>query len=208
MSRLERRQTTTKTFKWEGLTALEAAKLLWRAYQVEIRSRNCKFEPSQELRDFIMQIAEFMTDGSNSSKFGIWLNGTCGNGKTTLVKAIQDVTNLFVPMFSDKGLRIMNATDIADMAKTDSKSFLRLKQCTALGIEDLGTEPAEMMDYGNILSPMVDLLEFRYNRMLTTFVTTNLTYKEITERYGKRIADRRIEMFHILRFTGSSYRKY
>ncbi len=207
MSRLEQRQTTKRTLEWKGLTVLEAAKLLWKAYQVEVRSRNRKFEPSQELRNFIMQIAEFMTSGGNSSKFGFWLNGTCGNGKTTLVKAVQDVTNLYDTKCNGKGLRIMNATDIARMAKDDANGFSRLQDCVALGIEDLGTEPAEIMDYGNILNPMIDLLERRYNRMLTTFVTTNLTHKEIAQRYGERIADRRKEMFYILRFTSDSYRK-
>lgn len=47
-----------------------------------------------------------------------------------------------------------------------------------------------MLDYGNVLSPMVDLLTKRYDLQLFTIVTTNLTPQEIRTNYGDRIADR------------------
>lgn len=59
-----------------------------------------------------------------------------------------------------------------------------------LAIDDLDTEPVEVMDYGNIITPVINLLTKRYEAHLFTIVTTNLYPKEIHKRYGDRIADR------------------
>ena len=44
-----------------------------------------------------------------------------------------------------------------------------------LGIDDLGTEPSEVSDYGNVYTPVIDLLTKRYEEQLFTIITTNLT---------------------------------
>ena len=75
-----------------------------------------------------------------------------------------------------------------------------------LSIDDLGIEPSEILDYGNILNPVIDLLTQRYNAQLFTIVTTNLTPKQIREHYGERIADRFNEMFDRIVFENSTYR--
>ena len=46
-----------------------------------------------------------------------------------------------------------------------------------LAIDDLGTEPVEVMDYGNIITPVINLLTKRYEAHLFTIVTTNLDPK-------------------------------
>lgn len=208
MSRLNRGKITSEAFRWAGLTEEQAAQLLWKAFQVEVSNRKRTFVVSQQQKEVIRQIAYYMTSNSTSQYFGVMLNGRCGNGKTTLVKAVQAVTNLFQPPYSDKGITIANATDIAMMLKSRDKDprydIMRKRQ--VLAIEDLGTEPAQMMEYGNALSPMVDVLEYRYRFMLPTFVTTNLTPKEIAERYGERIASRCKEMFYIVTFFDEYYR--
>ena len=75
-----------------------------------------------------------------------------------------------------------------------------------LGIDDLGKEPAEIVDYGNILSPVVDLIEHRYDRQLFTVITTNLPPEKIREKYGDRIADRFNEMVGRIIFRNTTYR--
>ena len=75
-----------------------------------------------------------------------------------------------------------------------------------LSIDDLGVEPSEVLDYGNVLSPVIELLSRRYNAQLFTIVTTNLTPKQIREHYGERIADRFNEMFERIVFENSTYR--
>ena len=76
-----------------------------------------------------------------------------------------------------------------------------------LAIDDLGTEPVEVLDYGNVLYPIVDLLTRRYDRQLFTVITTNLTSEEIRAKYGERIADRLNEMMTKIVFRDSSFRR-
>ena len=111
-------------------------------------------------------------------KFGVMMCGTCGNGKTTLLYTLQSAIN--------------------DL-------HYRFQQM--LAIDDLGKEPTEVLNFGNVVSPVVDLLEYRYNHQLFTVVTTNLTPKEIREKYGARIADRFNEMLEVIRFQDISYRR-
>ena len=73
-------------------------------------------------------------------------------------------------------------------------------------IDDLGIEPVEVMDYGNIMTPVIDLLTKRYEAQLFTIVTTNLDPKDIRKRYGDRIADRLNEMMAKIVYRNPTYR--
>ena len=75
-----------------------------------------------------------------------------------------------------------------------------------LGIDDLGTEPQEVMDFGNVVTPVIDLLTKRYDEQLFTIITTNLTPKQIRKHYGDRIADRLNEMVEKIVFNNGTYR--
>jgi DNA replication protein DnaC len=103
-------------------------------------------------------------------------------------------------------LRIYDAKDIAQMS-SDWDKFKTIRSVPVLAIEDMGREPAEVMSYGNITNPLVDLLEYRYAELLPTIITTNLTAKQIREKYGVRIADRFNEMIDVVIFQSGSYRK-
>lgn len=75
-----------------------------------------------------------------------------------------------------------------------------------LGIDDLGTEPSEVMDYGNVYTPVIDRLTKRYEEQFFTIITTNLTPQQIREHYGDRIADRLNEMVKKIVFNNTTYR--
>ena len=75
-----------------------------------------------------------------------------------------------------------------------------------LGIDDLGTEPSEVLDYGNIYTPVIDLLTKRYEEQLFTIITTNLTPQQIRGHYDDRIADRLNEMIKKIVFNNCTYR--
>ena len=51
-----------------------------------------------------------------------------------------------------------------------------------------------------------DILSYRYNRMLFTMITTNLTPPQIRTVYGVRIADRFNEMMLVLPYKNPSFR--
>lgn len=104
------------------------------------------------------------------------------------------------------GLTIVDALQIAQLCKTNHTKYIELVQDDMLAIDDLGTEPVEVMDYGNIITPVIDLLTKRYEAQLFTNVTTNLDPKDIRKRYGDRIADRLNEMMAKIVYRNPTYR--
>lgn len=153
-------------------------------------------------------IASWLT--SPSSSFGILLCGGCGNGKSTMLKAFQQLVNfLHIPKpYNDGtyGIQIVDAKYIAYLCKNNYEAYRKLICVGLLGIDDLGTEPSEVMDYGNVYTPVIDLLTNRYEEQLFTIITTNLTPQQIREHYGDRIADRLNEMVKKTIFNNDTYR--
>ena len=138
--------------------------------------------------------------------------GGVGNGKTTMMKALQtllihlDIRIMHNTSFETLGMKIISAKELGRQIRVDPKNSLRYQELTMLGIDDLGEEEATMMDYGNRVTPVIDLLSYRYDQMLFTMVTTNLTPKQIRSTYGDRIADRFNEMMLIIPYETPSFR--
>ena len=146
----------------------------------------------------------------STDKFGLLICGSPGNGKTTLMKAIIDAVN-FADVHDENGkvcrVYIKDAKEITRLCKTDYNEYKRCMMYDMLAIDDLGCEPTEVVDYGNIINPVIDLLSYRYNEQLFTIVTTNLQPQQIREKYGDRLADRFNEMMDRIIFRNSTYRK-
>ena len=198
MSVLLQQRITRTGFKI-NLPTEEVRILLTAAYRAEVTSRNMKYQECEEITLAIKKMADALT--TKSHKTGIVLCGTCGNGKTTLVRALQNsLVYLKYRNLTENGMPIMDAREVAE----------RMKECKTvplLAIEDMGKEPTTKLDYGNILNPVIEVLEHRYNEQLFTVISTNLTAKEIKEKYGTRIADRFNEMMSVIIFTGKSFRR-
>lgn len=178
-------------------------KVLTAAYQAEVEYRHRQFIEDKETYANISKVADYLTQ--DSSKFGIILLGTSGNGKTTLVRAVQQSLNFLSRRgIIDEGLCIVDAKDIVTTKNEKDKRNLRSRPL--LAIEDMGREPTEVLEYGNVLNPVIDLLEYRYDAQLFTMITTNLNPSEIRQKYGARIADRFNEMFERVIFKNQTYR--
>ena len=188
----------------------EAAINIEAALRAEVELRRNTYQDLTELQEHIMTIAELFTQPT--SKFGIMLCGSVGNGKSTMMKALQsllihlDITIWHNTSFETLGMKIISAKELGRLIRIDSNNSLHYQELTMLGIDDLGEEEAEMMDYGNRVTPVIDLLSYRYDRMLFTMVTTNLTPKQIRSTYGDRIADRFNEMMLIIPYKNPSFR--
>ena len=104
------------------------------------------------------------------------------------------------------GIRIVDAKYIAHLCKNNHEAYRNLIKVDMLGIDDLGIEPAEVIDYGNVYTPVIDLLTKRYEEQLFTIITTNLTPQQVREHYGDRIADRLNEMVKKIVFNNGTYR--
>lgn len=156
----------------------------------------------------LQEMAHWLT--TPSSHFGILLCGGCGNGKSTMLKAFQQLLNtLHIPKPYNEGtygIRIVDAKYIAYLCKNNYEAYRKLINVDMLGIDDLGTEPSEVLDYGNIYTPVIDQLTKRYEEQLFTIITTNLTPQQIRGHYGDRIADRLNEMVKKIVFNNCTYR--
>ena len=194
------------------MTSFQALNVLAAHYAMEVQRRHGTpvFDANTEAN--LLALARYLTQ--QDPRFGVMMCGTCGNGKTTLLYTLQSAINdlnrrdhfAFLGREFHIGLMIVDAKDITEIAK-DLDELKRYRNHQMLAIDDLGKEPTEVFNFGNVVSPVVDLLEYRYNRQMFTVVTTNLTPKEIKEKYGARIADRFNEMLEVIRFQDISYRR-
>lgn len=198
----------TESFKLP-LSVDEAEAYIRGAFEAQVELRGGTVEYDEMTTKNLRLVAETLT--GDSHKFGLLLAGTCGNGKTTTMRAVQSVVKLLNNTYYNRsGQRIGNllleAKEITQLSDKDGQLTV-YKTVPVLFLDDLGREPTEVLKYGNVSSPITELLEYRYNQRLTTIVTTNLEPSEVRQKYGDRIADRFNEMFALVSYTGVSYRR-
>ncbi len=191
----------------------EAFQRLLRCYQYEVQSRRCHFVLDQYTIAALKNVAEHMT--GETPKSGLMLCGLQGNGKSTMANAIlmmirdlnyQGHFKYMGDYFSIE-CRKIKATDICTLHKAeDFRSISNLKMKPILVIDDLGEEPKEVLVYGTPTFPVREILEARYDSLLFTIITTNLSPKDLPDHYGWRVVDRFREMYHQVAFKGESYR--
>lgn len=178
--------------------------------RAEVANRRKELIFDDETKNHIEQVARWLIDANG--KPGLMLMGLCGNGKTTMMRSlarlIEYVTEATVGYSKRTVMPMCSAKEIARIcaADKDRKDFKDLFRVEMLGIDDLGEEPKEVMSYGMIYTPLIDLICERYNRQLSTIITTNLTKEQLSEKYGIRVYDRFKEMLSIITFTNPSYR--
>lgn len=193
----------------------EVIKALTASYDVEVRLRNRTIILDDETREHIRVAAEWLSDPNGKS--GFMMTGLYGNGKTTLMRAMCSLINyLYDSACSTERtqIRILKAKDIARMAvdRDLRGSYEKLYYEELLAIDEVGEEPAEILVYGMIYTPIRDLLEERYAGQRFTIITTNLVQNkeknifQIKDHYGERVVDRFREMMKILPFKNNSYR--
>ena len=191
------------------MTVDEAEAYIRGAFEAQVELRGGTVEYDEMTTKNLRLVAE--TLAGDSHKFGLLLAGTCGNGKTTTMRAVQSVIQLLNNTYYNRrgegiGNCLLEAKEITGLSDKDGQLTV-YKTVPVLFLDDLGREPTEVLKYGNVTSPITELLEYRYNQRLTTIVTTNLEPSEIREKYGDRIADRFNEMFALVSYTGVSYRR-
>lgn len=196
------------------MTPEEAYQLLREAYKIEVSSRQMQFTDSEDLKQHMNAVVRSLT--AERPRLGIMMCGLVGNGKTTMVRAISEVTDALharhlTPTADkwriDTNMRRVGAIQLSDMAREDKTIFERASKVDLLFIDDIGTEPAEVMNFGNVISPIAEVLEQRYAAQKYTILTTNLNAKQVREIYGDRVADRLNEMVDVIIFKNKSYRR-
>lgn len=191
----------------------DAANGIYSAMKAEVARFHGELVLDADTRSHIADVARWLVDPAG--KPGIILMGTCGNGKTTMLRAIsaliEYVTELTLGRTRRKVVEFRTAKEIEHLCsseeKADNKTYRDLFATEMLAIDDLGQEACEVMRFGRIHTPIIDLITDRYNRQLPTLVTSNLTAPQLSEKYGTRIADRFNEMLERISYTNPSYRR-
>lgn len=209
---LKAQQRNTKaTYRLE-LEADSVTKALAMVYQTEVEERGLSCVFDEATKDCIRKVAEWLCRGR---KNGLLMAGFVGNGKTTMLKAVARLFALLHIEYEDgnrrlyRNVRYVSALELTRIAAdTTQKAWLEeIKRTPMLAIDDVGTEPTVVKNYGNEISPLTEVLYYRYDQRLWTMMTSNLKEEDFQERYGVRIADRIREMFNILAYNHKSYRQ-
>lgn len=211
---LTQSKITRDLFRWP--CSYEDARMMLRdAYCQEVENRGMECSDNEAVEGYLDKVAEMMT--GKSTKCGILLCGNCGNGKTTTMHAFATVcrylNGVHTRMAMEKRgdlkswtIKTTSARRISQIAK-DEILMNEAKSATILCIDDMGLEPTEVLDYGNAINPVIEIMEHRYRQQLFTFITTNLTPAQIREKYGDRIADRFNETTKCIVYTNPTFRK-
>lgn len=184
---------------------------LYSLYRKEVECRKNEFYKTDGLIRCISIIGDFLV--KEQDKYGLFIPGHVGNGKTTMMKAIRDLlvytidTGKLKYCEGDKYPRLINANSIAEYIVHNRDEYRRIKTTRYLFIDDLGTEQTDVVSWGMVLHPFLDILCFRYDHLLPTFISSNLSAADIAAKYSdERITDRMAEMFKIVSFKGGTFR--
>lgn len=104
--------------------------------------------------------------------------------------------------------RYVTAQALADMVKgRDFAGYYGFVNASFLILDDMGTEPVTVKDFGNEVLPVTELLLKRYEARRPTIITTNLSETAIANTYGPRILDRLNEICNKIPYGGNSFRR-
>lgn len=146
---------------------------------------------------------EFSTDKMRN----LLLLGSTGLGKTHLSSAAARV-------IIDRGFDVQYVTAVGMLADfeyqrfgnsisgTEGDNIARYYDCDLLIIDDLGTEVINQFT----LSCIYNVINIRLTRKCSTVISTNLTQKELREKYWDRISSRLLGEYLPLLFSGSDVR--
>lgn len=219
---MQRKQRTTAPRFKLPYTQEQVYTMLYASCCAEVRSRHRQFQATPSYTQHLTTIAQWLTDTATPT-FGLFLCGNRGNGKSTIVRALQSLLfwlrsagdtpadpQLAALCSYTPGFDIITAKELVRLAKAynnptrdnrnDYERYKRILNIEILAIDDLGAEPSESIHYGDYVTASKDIISHRYNLQLTTIATSNLAPDEIKGYYDERIADRFREMMLIIDF--------
>lgn len=182
--------------------------MLQMCYKAEVEQRDMIYKGDPDTLSNIRKVSKWLCTGK---RFGLLLYGSIGSGKTTLARSVCTLIGLLYGtdyrLQERIGVVKISALDMAARVTADAEYLSKLKKYDLLFIDDLGVEPETVKSWGNEISPITELLYYRYDNRLFTMATSNLGDEDFRVRYGNRIYDRMEEMFDRLYYTHDSYRK-
>ncbi len=134
---------------------------------------------------------------------GLLFLGACGVGKTHLAAAIANkqigkMPTLFIscPDF------LFELREGINKKGKPSHLFDLARRVQLLILDDIGAEKSSEW----VQETLFVLINYRYEQMLPTILTSNCSLKELEEKVGERITSRMIEMCRCIRMNGEDWR--
>ena len=155
----------------------------------------------------VVAVAKKFVSSFNEKKENLLLIGGTGTGKTHISTAIaKEIISKGYDVIYDSIQNIISDFETdkfkSGYSQTEPKSDKYL-ECDLLIIDDLGTEFITPFS----LSCIYNLINTRQNRALPTIISTNLSAKEISQRYEDRIYSRIMgKQYRPLQFVGPDRR--
>lgn len=159
---------------------------------------NFNSENKERAYGICMRTAESIAKGEKKS---LILMGNVGTGKTHLAASIANYC-----MEHGVVTKFGNITDIFQSLRNaftkDEDILGEVKSVPLLVLDDLGKEYTTEWTNETIYS----IINYRYEHMLSTVVTTNLTLAEMQEKIGEATVSRLMEMCEYVSMDGKDYR--
>lgn len=151
-------------------------------------------------REEYKQIVSWLQD--NQGK-GVILLGGIGQGKTTICQyVIKPILEAYKVFGENNAVTFVDAKDMGKKVKSYEDSL----PDKALILDDVGTE-SETVYFGERHNSFFELVDYAEKNGIMLIITTNLTWKELTEKYGERTTDRLKALVTPIVFKGKSLRK-
>ena len=139
---------------------------------------------------------------------GIMLMGKYGCGKTIIMESIVEMYNTIISELFIQRPLITFIKSINLLENLKQNSILPYSK-RPLVIDEFGREPKQIMNFGNLRSPVIELLCERHDAGTWTHGTTNFTLETLSaeNQYGRMTGDRIKSMFNFIELKGNSRRK-
>ena len=115
------------------------------AYKAQVDYSGLAFKDDNYTKFAVESVSEWLL---HRKKSGLILCGYIGVGKTTMLFAIAEVLRIL----TRKEMTIVSSSTISNYARDAYQKYTELSKCDFLGLDDLGTEPSFVKNYGNNIS--------------------------------------------------------
>ena len=159
---------------------------------------------AREQAALILDYCKCYADDFDCNSVSLYMRGATGLGKTHLSLAIaNEITRKGFSVFYGSAQQIFGDIERENFGGNSDRTLKKALNCDLLIIDDLGSEFSTNFK----VSVLYDIINTRINRSKPVIISTNLTEKEIEEKYTQRITSRIIGEYVSILFVGEDIRQ-
>lgn len=150
---------------------------------------------------FLSEDARFESELGYSFQRGLLIRGVSGLGKTFLVQCSKN--NELNPVL------IQSMIEITEQIKSEGEFQISMMGNKILYLDDVGTEETPVKHYGTNINWFKDFLELYYSKRRPfnkLMISTNLSFRQLEEKYGFRVRSRMKDMLNVIDVQGEDLR--